>query len=189
MKFISQIFFFSTRRYWNIFLKLTLFGNLQFNIKIMLWFKFPSRKGMLHICQRIWLSTITWCENLTKPAGTRYICSIPFCVSRTGWKEISDGKVRFLILCITRWKCNLFSLSSCREFCRRFTTIPPLPPPVHVRSRIFTRARMCAGHDETHAFPIYMRILVHEFAHVYTMYFSQPLARSYSKALFEETRF
>lgn len=31
-------------------------------------------------------------------------------------------------------------------------------------------ARGCARHDETRAFPIYMRILVHEFAHVYNVF-------------------
>jgi len=30
-------------------------------------------------------------------------------------KEILDGKVRCLILRITCWKCNLFSLSLCHE--------------------------------------------------------------------------
>lgn len=39
-------------------------------------------------------------------------------------KEILDGKVRCIILRIIRWKCNLFSLSSCHEFCKRFTTTP-----------------------------------------------------------------
>jgi len=106
-----------------------------------------------------------------------------FCVAEQ--KEISDGKARYLIPCITCWKCNLFSLSSCHEFCRRFATqastrltrtriqVDALFPSIvlshaygHPRESVWRRA-----HSR------FIHVLSCTNPHTYTVHFAQPLAR------------
>lgn len=107
------------------------------------------------ICQRIRQSDASF----TKSAGTRY-AGFRF----MSQKEILDDKVRQLILRITRWKCNLFSLSSCHEFCKRFTATP-----YTLYLYTLTNARTSV-YDETQAFSIYICAPVYEFAHIYNVF-------------------
>lgn len=81
-------------------------------------------------------------------------------------KEILDGKVRSLILRITRWKCNLFSLSPCHEFCKRFTTTPCT---LYLHMLIRMLAQVCMMRRRRSRF-IYMCSCVYEFAHIYNVF-------------------
>lgn len=76
-------------------------------------------------------------------------------------KEILDGKVRCLILRITRWKCNL---SSCHEFCKdsqQPRTLLYLYTHINARTSVY---------DETQAFSIYIHARVCEFVHIYNIF-------------------
>lgn len=80
-------------------------------------------------------------------------------------KEILDGKVRCLILRITRWKCNLFSLSSCHEFCKRFTTTPYTFVSIYAHECSHKCVWWNAG-----VLDLYTCSCAHEFAHIYSVF-------------------
>jgi len=115
-----------------------------------------------------------------------------FCVAEQ--KEISDGKARCLIPCITCWKCNLFSLSSCHEFCRRFATQPGTRL-TRTRTgrrslslhRAFARVRTSAWKSVwRRAHSRFIHVLSYTNPHTYTVHFAQPLARGAIRKLYSK---
>lgn len=148
----------------------------------MLRFKFSSRKDreklLALVKEYVFYGSVR--RKTLRKYPSRYKIHMQHSIlCRAGWKRnFRHGKVRFLILCITRWKCNLFSLSSCHEFCREEIRTTHNSPPgyntllvsLYIRNtRMF--ASVCDMMRRVRSrFICVHSCVLHEFAYVYNVF-------------------